>query len=153
MLGAGWKRSLVDGEQLNRRLLERAPKAGERVLVVENVEVAVVLAERAGLDRRLVYDVFANSAAAAPFVHYRRTAFERPAALNGRRGASAVSVVYRGRRGCAAAGERTAVSAALSTSERNWCTRLIVRAAYTENQELRPMAWVGGTVSAIAGRQ
>jgi len=44
----------------------------------QSISEALVLAERAGLDRRLVYDVFANSAVAAPFVHYRRTAFERP---------------------------------------------------------------------------
>jgi 3-hydroxyisobutyrate dehydrogenase-like beta-hydroxyacid dehydrogenase len=44
----------------------------------QSVSEALVLAERAGLDRRLVYDVFASSAIAAPFVHYRRAAFERP---------------------------------------------------------------------------
>lgn len=44
----------------------------------QSLSEALVLAERAGLDRRLTYDVFANSAVAAPFVHYRRTAFERP---------------------------------------------------------------------------
>jgi len=44
----------------------------------QSVSEALVLAERAGLDRRLTYDVFANSAVGAPFVHYRRTAFERP---------------------------------------------------------------------------
>lgn len=42
------------------------------------VSEALVLAERAGLDRLLTYQVFANSAIAAPFVHYRREAFERP---------------------------------------------------------------------------
>lgn len=42
------------------------------------VSEALVLAERAGLDRLLAYQVFANSAIAAPFVHYRREAFERP---------------------------------------------------------------------------
>lgn len=44
----------------------------------QSLSEALVLAERAGLDRRLTYDVFANSAVGAPFVHYRRTAFERP---------------------------------------------------------------------------
>jgi 3-hydroxyisobutyrate dehydrogenase-like beta-hydroxyacid dehydrogenase len=38
----------------------------------------LVLAERAGIARELAYDVLAASAAAAPFVHYRREAFERP---------------------------------------------------------------------------
>ena len=44
----------------------------------QSVSEALVLAERAGLDRRLTYEVFAGSAIAAPFVHYRRDAFERP---------------------------------------------------------------------------
>jgi 3-hydroxyisobutyrate dehydrogenase-like beta-hydroxyacid dehydrogenase len=44
----------------------------------QSVSEALVFAERAGLDRLLTYDVFANSAVAAPFVHYRREAFERP---------------------------------------------------------------------------
>ena len=40
--------SLVDGEQLDRRFLERAAEAGERVAVVEDVEVAFVLPRSAG---------------------------------------------------------------------------------------------------------
>lgn len=44
----------------------------------QSVSEALVLAERAGLDRRLTYEAFASSAVAAPFVHYRRAAFERP---------------------------------------------------------------------------
>ncbi|HEX9124290.1 MAG TPA: NAD(P)-dependent oxidoreductase [Actinomycetota bacterium] len=39
---------------------------------------ALVLAERAGVDREAIYDVFAGGAAAAPFVHYKRAAFEHP---------------------------------------------------------------------------
>jgi 3-hydroxyisobutyrate dehydrogenase-like beta-hydroxyacid dehydrogenase len=39
---------------------------------------ALVLAERAGVDRTTAYEVFANSAIAAPFVHYKRQAFEHP---------------------------------------------------------------------------
>jgi 3-hydroxyisobutyrate dehydrogenase-like beta-hydroxyacid dehydrogenase len=38
----------------------------------------LVLAERAGIAREQAYEVFAASAVAAPFVHYRRAAFERP---------------------------------------------------------------------------
>jgi len=38
----------------------------------------LVLAERAGIPRSLAYDVFASSAAGAPFVHYKRQAFEDP---------------------------------------------------------------------------
>ncbi|MPZ60814.1 MAG: NAD-binding protein [Propionibacteriales bacterium] len=39
---------------------------------------ALVLAEKAGLDRRQAYDVFAASALGAPWVQYKREAFERP---------------------------------------------------------------------------
>jgi 3-hydroxyisobutyrate dehydrogenase-like beta-hydroxyacid dehydrogenase len=39
---------------------------------------ALVLAERAGVDRTAAYEVFASGAAAAPFVLYKRQAFERP---------------------------------------------------------------------------
>lgn len=40
---------------------------------------ALVLAEKAGVDRNAAYDVFAAGAAAAPFVLYKRPAFEDPA--------------------------------------------------------------------------
>jgi 3-hydroxyisobutyrate dehydrogenase-like beta-hydroxyacid dehydrogenase len=39
---------------------------------------SLVLAERAGVDRMAAYEVFASGAAAAPFVLYKRAAFERP---------------------------------------------------------------------------
>ncbi|MGH2679265.1 MAG: NAD(P)-dependent oxidoreductase [Actinomycetota bacterium] len=39
---------------------------------------ALVLAEKAGVDRSAAYDVFAAGAAAAPFVLYKRPAFEEP---------------------------------------------------------------------------
>jgi 3-hydroxyisobutyrate dehydrogenase-like beta-hydroxyacid dehydrogenase len=39
---------------------------------------ALVLAEKAGVDRSAAYEVFAASAVAAPFVHYKREAFEHP---------------------------------------------------------------------------
>jgi 3-hydroxyisobutyrate dehydrogenase-like beta-hydroxyacid dehydrogenase len=39
---------------------------------------ALVLAEKAGVDRRAAYDIFASGAAAAPFVLYKREAFEHP---------------------------------------------------------------------------
>jgi len=39
---------------------------------------ALVLAERAGVERAVAYEVFAASAIAAPFVHYKREAFEHP---------------------------------------------------------------------------
>ncbi len=40
---------------------------------------ALVLAERAGIDRAAAYDVFGASAIAAPYVHYKRAAFVDPA--------------------------------------------------------------------------
>lgn len=39
---------------------------------------ALVLAERAGVDRATAYEVFASGAAGAPFVQYKRAAFENP---------------------------------------------------------------------------
>jgi 3-hydroxyisobutyrate dehydrogenase/2-hydroxy-3-oxopropionate reductase len=42
------------------------------------VSEALVLAEKAGVPRALAYDVFAASAVAAPFVHYKREAFVNP---------------------------------------------------------------------------
>lgn len=39
---------------------------------------ALVLAERAGVERSLAYEVFASSAAGAPFVAYKRAAFDDP---------------------------------------------------------------------------
>ena len=44
----------------------------------EAVAEALVLAERAGIERHDAYEVFAVSAIAAPFVHYRRAEFEQP---------------------------------------------------------------------------
>ena len=38
----------------------------------------LVLAERAGVERTTAYEVFTASAIAAPFVHYKREAFEHP---------------------------------------------------------------------------
>jgi len=40
---------------------------------------ALVLAEKSGVDRARAYEVFASSAAAAPYLHYKRAAFENPA--------------------------------------------------------------------------
>lgn len=39
---------------------------------------ALVLAEKAGVDRRVAYEVFATGAGGAPFVQYKRQAFEHP---------------------------------------------------------------------------
>lgn len=45
------------------------------------ISEALVLAEEAGLDRVATYGVFTRSAVAAPFVHYRREAFEQPGSV------------------------------------------------------------------------
>jgi 3-hydroxyisobutyrate dehydrogenase-like beta-hydroxyacid dehydrogenase len=42
------------------------------------VSEALVFAERAGIDRARAYEVFADSAVAAPFVRYKRDAYVRP---------------------------------------------------------------------------
>lgn len=39
---------------------------------------ALVLAEKAGVDRAIAYEVFASGAAGAPFVQYKRAAYEHP---------------------------------------------------------------------------
>jgi 3-hydroxyisobutyrate dehydrogenase/2-hydroxy-3-oxopropionate reductase len=39
---------------------------------------ALVLAEQAGVDRSIAYDVFASGAGGAPFVQYKRGAYEDP---------------------------------------------------------------------------
>jgi 3-hydroxyisobutyrate dehydrogenase/2-hydroxy-3-oxopropionate reductase len=42
------------------------------------VAEALVLAEKAGVDRAAAYDVFTTSAVAAPFVQYKRESFVHP---------------------------------------------------------------------------
>jgi len=44
----------------------------------QTLSEALVLAEKAGVPRDLAYEVIANSAVAAPFVSYKRAAFENP---------------------------------------------------------------------------
>jgi 3-hydroxyisobutyrate dehydrogenase len=44
----------------------------------EALSEGLVLAERSGIARTRAYEALASSAVAAPFVHYRRAAFERP---------------------------------------------------------------------------
>lgn len=39
---------------------------------------ALVLAEKAGVDRKAAYEVFSSGAGGAPFVHYKRDAYENP---------------------------------------------------------------------------
>src|SRR5205823_809747 len=45
----------------------------------EALSEGLVLAERSGIARARAYEALASSAVAAPYVHYRRGAFERPA--------------------------------------------------------------------------
>jgi 3-hydroxyisobutyrate dehydrogenase-like beta-hydroxyacid dehydrogenase len=42
------------------------------------VSEALVLAEKAGIERTTAYEIFANGAGAAPFVQYKRASYERP---------------------------------------------------------------------------
>jgi 3-hydroxyisobutyrate dehydrogenase-like beta-hydroxyacid dehydrogenase len=46
--------------------------------LVHALSEAVVLAEKAGVDRSIAYEVFASGAGGAPFVQYKREAFENP---------------------------------------------------------------------------
>jgi 3-hydroxyisobutyrate dehydrogenase-like beta-hydroxyacid dehydrogenase len=46
-----------------------------------SISEALVLAEKAGLDRETVYDIFEAGAAGAPYVKYKREAFLRPGEL------------------------------------------------------------------------
>jgi len=46
-----------------------------------SVSEALVLAEKAGLDREMVYDIFEAGAAGAPYVKYKRETFLRPGEL------------------------------------------------------------------------
>jgi len=46
--------------------------------LTQSVAEALVLAERAGIDRLVAYEVIAGSAVAAPLVYYRRATFEHP---------------------------------------------------------------------------
>jgi 3-hydroxyisobutyrate dehydrogenase-like beta-hydroxyacid dehydrogenase len=43
-----------------------------------SVSEALVLADKAGLDREIVYDIFESGATGAPYVKYKRSAFLRP---------------------------------------------------------------------------
>jgi 3-hydroxyisobutyrate dehydrogenase/2-hydroxy-3-oxopropionate reductase len=75
-------------EALSTRIVEVGPRgAGAATKLAVNGLVhglnialaeALVLAERAGIDRSVAYDVFAGGAAGAPFVQYKREAYEHP---------------------------------------------------------------------------
>ncbi len=57
--------------------------AVNHIIMSLNVAVseALVLAEAAGVDRGIAYDVFSGGAAGAPFVQYKRTAFVEPGSI------------------------------------------------------------------------
>lgn len=78
-------------DALGKRVFELGPVgAGAAVKLAVNdvifaldvaVSEALVLAEAAGVDRALAYDVFAGGAAGAPFLQYKRSAFVEPGSV------------------------------------------------------------------------
>ena len=76
------QRTLVDGEFLDRGLLECAAEAGERVAVVEVVEVAFVLARRAG-DVEAGFGPRPRECDVAPFLQACLAGSEHEGALDG----------------------------------------------------------------------
>ena len=92
IMAAGEQRPLAGAMPVLRGIADRVievggPGAGAAMkLAVNSVLFAInqaiaeslVLAERAGIERSVAYEVFASSAAAAPIVHYRRPVFEHP---------------------------------------------------------------------------
>src|SRR5581483_1524378 len=80
--GSGWKRSLVKREEFDRGFFEGAAEAGERVAVVEFVEVAFVLARGAGdVEARLCAG--AREGDVAPFLQTSFAGAEDEGALDG----------------------------------------------------------------------
>jgi 3-hydroxyisobutyrate dehydrogenase-like beta-hydroxyacid dehydrogenase len=75
-------------DSFSRRIFHLGPLgAGAAVKLAVNsivhalnqaVSEALVLAEKAGVDRAKAYEVFANSAVAAPYVHYKQQSFIQP---------------------------------------------------------------------------
>jgi 3-hydroxyisobutyrate dehydrogenase-like beta-hydroxyacid dehydrogenase len=92
VMAAGEERHLASVMPVLRGIADQVievggPGAGAAMKLAVNAVVfainhavaeALVLAERAGIDRSVAYDVFASSAVAAPVVHYRRPVFEHP---------------------------------------------------------------------------
>ena len=76
------QRLLVDRELFDRRLFERAAEAGERIAVVEVVEVALVLARRAG-DVEAGFGARSGEGDVAPFLEARFAGAEDEGALDG----------------------------------------------------------------------
>ena len=82
MLRAGRQRALVDGELFDRGFLECAAEAGERVAVVEVVEVALVLARVAG-DVEAGFGAGAGERDVAPFLEACLAGCEDEGAFDG----------------------------------------------------------------------
>ncbi len=92
IMAAGEERPLASVMPVLRGIADQVievggPGAGAAMKLAVNAVVfainhavaeALVLAERAGIERSVAYDVFASSAVAAPVVHYRRPVFEHP---------------------------------------------------------------------------
>jgi 3-hydroxyisobutyrate dehydrogenase len=92
IMAAGDERPLTSAMPVLRAIADRVIEVGgpgsgaamklavNAVLFAINQALAesLVLAERAGVERSVAYEVFASSAAAAPVVHYRRAVFEHP---------------------------------------------------------------------------
>ena len=92
IMAAGDEQPLADAMPVLRGIADHVievggPGAGAAMkLAVNSVLFAInqaiaeslVLAEQAGIERSVAYEVFASSAAAAPIVHYRRPVFEHP---------------------------------------------------------------------------
>jgi 3-hydroxyisobutyrate dehydrogenase-like beta-hydroxyacid dehydrogenase len=92
IMAAGEERPLASALPVLRGISDKVmeiggPGAGAAMKLAVNAVVyainqavaeALVLAERAGIERSVAYDVFASSAVAAPVVHYRRPVFEHP---------------------------------------------------------------------------
>jgi 3-hydroxyisobutyrate dehydrogenase-like beta-hydroxyacid dehydrogenase len=92
VMAAGEKQPLTTAWPVLRGIADQVievggPGAGAAMKLAVNAVVfamnqaiaeGLVLAERAGIERSVAYDVFASSAVAAPVVHYRRRVFEHP---------------------------------------------------------------------------
>ena len=92
VMAAGEKQQLASAMPVLRGIADQVievggPGAGAAMKLAVNAIVfainqavaeSLVLAERAGIERSVAYEVFASSAIAAPVVHYRRPVFEHP---------------------------------------------------------------------------
>ena len=66
----------IDVEPALQRAVLRAPRVVHGLNVA--LSEALVLAEKAGVEREMAYEVFASGAGGAPFVEYKRNAYLHP---------------------------------------------------------------------------